>query len=286
MSQNKALRYCFTINNYTDDEYTRLCEKLRAISKYFIIGKEVGEQGTPHLQGYCILKVRTRITTLKSQLSERAHFETSRGTPDSNRVYCSKEGSFLEEGDCPPPGAREHKSKQDRDTLATCFRDALRDRGRLGLEQFANDYPGCYGFSGHTLFRNTVAIAGAQARPNICVEWIYGAPGVGKSRRAHDELPSAYIKDPRTKWWNGYCLETTVIIDDFGPNGIDINHLLRWFDRYKCYVEIKGDMCPLLADKFIVTSNFHPMQVFTDNMGVVHVQYPALERRIVITEML
>lgn len=81
-------------------------------------------------------------------------------------------------------------------------------------------------------------------------------------------------------------LEKTCIIDDFGPLGIDINHLLRWFDRYKCYVEIKGDMCPLLVEKFIITSNFHPKDVFTDNLGCTHSQYPALERRIQIIEIL
>lgn len=284
MSGNKALRYCFTLNNYTDEEYTSICDVLRTITKYFIIGKEVGEQGTPHLQGYFILTTRTRITTLKSRVSARAHYETSRGTPDANRVYCSKDGQFFEHGECPPPGAREHKSKIDRDELATTYRAAL-GRGRLGLDEFAADFPGVIGFNGHTLFRNTIASTGAAPRPDIRVEWIYGPPGVGKSRSAHERLPSAYIKDPRTKWWNGYCLEKDVIIDDFGPNGIDINHLLRWFDRYRCYVEIKGDMCPLLADNFIVTSNFHPRDVFTDSMGVVHAQYPALERRIIINEM-
>lgn len=81
-------------------------------------------------------------------------------------------------------------------------------------------------------------------------------------------------------------LETQVIIDDFGPNGIDINHLLRWFDRYKCYVEIKGDMCPLMAVDFIVTSNFHPSQVFVDPKdGGTHPQMEALLRRLEIIEM-
>lgn len=75
-------------------------------------------------------------------------------------------------------------------------------------------------------------------------------------------------------------LEKEVIIDDFGPNGIDINHLLRWFDRYKCLVEVKGDMAPLHADKFIVTSNFKPCEIFKDVSGYEHPQLPALMRRI------
>lgn len=80
-------------------------------------------------------------------------------------------------------------------------------------------------------------------------------------------------------------MEKEVIIDDFGPNGIDINHLLRWFDRYKCNVETKGGMIPLVADKWIVTSNFHPVDCFKDKDGTEHPQTSALLRRIVIEEM-
>jgi len=76
-----------------------------------------------------------------------------------------------------------------------------------------------------------------------------------------------------------------VIIDDFGPNGIDLNHLLRWFDRYKCLVENKGGMIALYAVNFIVTSNFHPREIFKFG-DEIHPQLPALERRIVIEEML
>jgi len=75
-------------------------------------------------------------------------------------------------------------------------------------------------------------------------------------------------------------LEKEVIIDDFGPNSIDINHLLRWFDRYKCLVETKGGMVPLYADKFIITSNFTPEEIYTSQDGIVHKQLPALVRRV------
>jgi hypothetical protein len=88
------------------------------------------------------------------------------------------------------------------------------------------------------------------------------------------------VKEPRTKWWNGYLGEKEVIVDDFGPNGIDINHLLRWFDRYKCMVENKGGMQPLCATNVIVTSNFTVREVYTDRDGVPHPQIEALERRV------
>jgi len=57
-------------------------------------------------------------------------------------------------------------------------------------------------------------------------------------------------------------LQTEVIMDDMAPEGIHLSHLLRWFDRYKCYVETKGGQSPLFARKIIVTSNFHPTNCF------------------------
>lgn len=43
-------RIVFTLNNYTPEEYEHLCEIART-TKWFIMGMEVGENGTPHLQG-------------------------------------------------------------------------------------------------------------------------------------------------------------------------------------------------------------------------------------------
>lgn len=271
--------WCFTLNNYSDEEYSRLCEHFRDRCKYFIIGKEVGDKGTPHLQGYCQFKERHYLSSIKDKYSTRAHWEAAKGTGDNNRVYCSKGGDFVEEGSRPSSSKR-----KSRDELAGEWRNSLA-RGRCGISEFADENPGVFAWSGHTLLRNSLGLTGAVPRPDISVRWIWGPPGVGKSRLAHEEFPNGYIKDPRTKWWNGYLLEKEVIIDDFGPNGIDINHLLRWFDRYKCYVEVKGDMCPLLADKFIVTSNFHPSKVYEDKEGVPHPQTPALIRRVEIIEM-
>lgn len=279
---SQAKNWCFTLNNYTDEEHSTILRCLRDTTKYFIIGKEIGDQGTPHIQGYCQFLKPYRITQVKNLLSRRAHLEVAKGNGSHNRVYCSKAGDY-EEGGTIPPTRDVNKKGKNRDQLAGEWRTAM-ESGRPGLAKFADDNPGVYWWSRHTLLRNSLGDAAAIHRPNIRVRWVYGPPGTGKSRYAHSEMPEAYIKEPRTKWWNGYLLEKTVIIDDFGPNGIDINHLLRWFDRYKCYVELKGDMSPLFADDFIVTSNFHPESVFSKD-GESHVQTPALMRRLELIEM-
>lgn len=283
--------FCFTLNNYSDEEYSGLLRFLRDQSEYFVVGKEVGDSGTPHIQGYCRLLRRYKILSVKDSISPRCHIEVAKGTPAHNRVYCTKGGDYEEGGTCPGRGDAKEKRK-NRDELAIEWRSAM-ERGRPGLAEFADSNPGTYAWSRFTLLRNSLGDARAVSRPDISVKWYWGAPGVGKSRRAHDELPDAYIKEPRTKWWNGYLLEKECIIDDFGNGGIDINHLLRWFDRYKCYVEIKGDMCPLMVTTFIVTSNFHPSQLYRVSKYVAlegtveeeHPQMPALLRRIECIEM-
>jgi len=45
-----------------------------------------------------------------------------------------------------------------------------------------------------------------------------------------------------------------VVVDEF-RGGIDIAHLLRWFDRYPVIVEIKGSSVVLSATKIWITSN-------------------------------
>lgn len=268
--------YCFTINNYADAEYELLIQQLESECIYFVVGREVGEHGTPHLQGYAMFKRAYRFSTVKNRFFSRGHVEVARGSADSNRRYCTKDGDYREGGTIPKGGST-------RDELATSFCAAM-SRGRSGMVEFSESQPGTWYFSGHNLLRNYYTLQPAIDRPGVRVTWLWGKPGVGKSRRAHCEMDQAFVKEPRTKWWNGYCLETEVIIDDFGPNGIDINHLLRWFDRYKCYVECKGGMVPLYATKFIVTSNFHPESLFKWG-DEVNPQLPALMRRIECIEM-
>lgn len=91
-----AKNFCFTINNYTPEDIEQL-EKNEYI-KYMIIGKEKGEKGTPHLQGYMQLTDKKRLTWIKKHIHNTAHFEISRGTQQENYKYCSKEGDFKEYG--------------------------------------------------------------------------------------------------------------------------------------------------------------------------------------------
>lgn len=85
-------KWCLTINNYTEDHLTQLAQ-LATTSDRYIIGREVGEQGTPHLQCFFRFKNPKRFTTLKS-LIPHGHWEIAKGSIQDNFKYCSKEGHY------------------------------------------------------------------------------------------------------------------------------------------------------------------------------------------------
>ena len=97
-----SLRWCFTLNNPTEDEEQHVSDWLAGPQcMYGCYGREVGESGTPHLQGFIILCNSNRLSFLRNQLSQRAHYERARGTSAQARDYCRKDGDFEEFGTFP-----------------------------------------------------------------------------------------------------------------------------------------------------------------------------------------
>jgi len=94
--------WVFTLNNYTALEY----DSMVAFSEtpeceYIVIGKEMGDNGTPHLQGYVCFTNRKTLASVKRLLSDRAHLETMRGKPMEASTYCKKDGDYYEFGSLP-----------------------------------------------------------------------------------------------------------------------------------------------------------------------------------------
>lgn len=100
---SRAKRWCFTLNNPTDDEEQDVGGAGdRDDVEYLVYGRERGDSGTPHLQGFVIFTAAIRLSTVKSRLgSDRLHLEVSRGTPREASEYCKKDGDYEEFGDCP-----------------------------------------------------------------------------------------------------------------------------------------------------------------------------------------
>jgi len=95
---NAKYRYCFTLNNYKKANIPKFKDILNENCKKWIFGYEIGESGTPHLQGSIWLFKKHKITELKKIfLNDTIHFETMRNETAS-LAYCQKDGDFESKG--------------------------------------------------------------------------------------------------------------------------------------------------------------------------------------------
>lgn len=94
-SNPRFRRCCFTLNNWTSDELTQITDSFK--SWRYIIGKEIGEKGTPHLQGYVDFGGQVYFKTLQV-IAPRAHWERAKGSERQNIIYCSKDDDYIIHG--------------------------------------------------------------------------------------------------------------------------------------------------------------------------------------------
>ena len=255
--------WCFTINNPDPADVVEIPDY-----EYLIIGQEVGESGTPHLQGYVEFKKRLRLQQVK-KLLPRAHLETRRGTALQAADYCKKEGNFHEDGKLSlTPGESEKErwehyrqlaKKGDFDEIPAHI--YIRYRRALIEERQSEVYA-------------------VDELTDTCGVWIWGQPGTGKSRYARDTYKELYLK-MQNKWWNGYEGQDTVLIEDWDPETRGLNQYLKlWTDRYPFPAETKGGVLPSIRPKqVVITSNYPLDQCFTGQ------DLAALTRRLKVINM-
>lgn len=204
------------------------------------------ESGYLHWQILVAFKNKVRLAAVKKLFGQSVHAELSRSAAARDYVWKDETavaGTRFELGEF----------KLRRNNRVDWER--IRDLAKSGdLESIPADV---YVRSYNQLKR--IAVDNLQpvgVEREVVVFW--GRTGAGKSRRAWDEAGlQAYPKDPRTKFWDGYRGHEHVVIDEF-RGGIDIAHLLRWFDRYPVIVEVKGSSTVLRAKKIWITSNLAP----------------------------
>lgn len=253
MSSNQSRRWCFTLNNYSADEYGSITgDAVRAVSSYGIVGKEVGEEGTPHLQGFIIFSIPRRLAYVRS-LSGRAHWEPAKGNADQNYTYCSKDGDFIEWGTRPKAGAQGGIARAEQWRIA-------REAAVAGDHESVPDdiYIKHYGNIQRITERHMKRPEDLEAP---AAWWIKGESGSGKSYVARS-VGDYYVKNVN-KWWCGYKGEENVIIDDIDPtHGFIAYYLKIWLDRYAFLGEMKGSSSWMRPRRIIITSQYDIKDVF------------------------
>lgn len=229
-----------------------------------------GDGSYKHWQILVVFKRKVRLAAVRSVFGS-FHAELSRSAAASEYVWKEETrvaGTQFELGELP----MKRNSKTD-------WENVKRKAQGNKLEEIDGDiYVRYYG----NLKRIAKDNAVAPYRENIVVEVYYGVTGSGKSHRAFLSFKDKpfYVKGPTSKWWDGYKGEEYVIMDEF-RGAIGIEHLLRWFDKYPCYVEEKGGQQALCAKHIIVCSNIPPKEWYPN---IDEQTNKALLRRLTCTE--
>lgn len=258
MSSNQRKRdWCFTINDYDDDDIMKLRD-ISVDTTYMVWGKETAPTtGTRHLQGYVYFTNAKTFSAVKKLMPKGAHLEAAKGSAEQNKEYCEKEGDSEEYGTMPKKhgdgGAAKNKERWD----------AARKHARDGnFDEIDSDiYVRCYGTL-KKIRQDELTTARGTHDTEQQMLWFWGPSGTNKSRTARLKYPNAYLK-MCNKWWDNYQGQDTVLIEDFDEqHKVLIHHMKIWADRYSFMAEVKGHCIEIRPERIVVTSNYHPSQIW------------------------
>lgn len=252
---SRSRNFCFTWNNYPADALQQL-ERIQC--RYFIAGREVGESGTPHLQGViCFTQQKTLSAAIKALGIPQVHVEVTRSLDDAIE-YCKKEGDFTEVG--VRPASQAEKGQGEKLRWAAALASAKAGRfdeidPRIQVTQCRN----------LEFIRNRELSSRTLVDANRRMLWLHGKTGTGKSFNARRTFVPHYLKTANTKWWDGYENQPYVIMDDIDKEHHFMGfHLKIWLDVYPFRAEVKGGSRMARPQLVIVTSNYTPEQIWSD----------------------
>ena len=245
----RVRRWCFTNNNYTADDIDQL-NNLKSI-KFLIAGREVGESGTPHLQGYVEFKDSKTLSQARKNI--KGHLSPAYGNKAENITYCSKEDKEpLIRGNSKTSQGKRADLKDIRQLIKTHTITQLIDKGLIKNIQ-------------QRKFAEALKADAIEERTDYPeVIWICGDTGVGKTLQVFQDNPGKTIhkQTQSNKWWNGYEGQDVVILDDIRADFAKYHELLTLLDKYPHRVEIKGGYMRFNTPRIYITSPYTPNEMY------------------------
>jgi hypothetical protein len=289
---------CFTVNNPTIDDLNQL----RAVNsrvKYMVCGLEVGESGTPHIQGYVELTSPMSFEAVKKSIvPSRAHIEERKGSARQAAGYCKKgvhsstdsnidysTFAFRPMTSCDEEGDWEgfeygSLSAQGKRTDLTPATEMISHGSTL--QSVAMTHPDVYVRYNRGLrdLRSTYLFPrNLDQAPTVLVLW--GETGTGKTRDAltkySPEITPYVFRPSNGNWWDGYDGQMKVILEEF-RGSMPWADLLGLLDRNEYRAPVKGGFVHIQSDLFIITSPCPPEQWYKQDDR--YDKFSQLKRRI------
>lgn len=276
-----ARRIHAVVNNYALGDVELLQEALEQSCNYGIIGKEVGANGTPHLQCYFQWSSPKSLASIQKEIyaalgGRKCWLTVANGSAKQNRTYCSKDGDFIEFGDVPSPGKR-----TDWDAVKAAIDNGADSEAMLDMA------PELY-IRHHSGIDRAIALkmrSRAMTFRDVKVTLITGPTGTGKTRWIYDKFEQAdWHKickvtgdELKGKFFLDYRGQETLLIDEYA-NQVPITKLLTILDGHPLTLNVKNGYTYALWTQVVITTNLR--QLHTSAMPE---HCDALRRRITET---
>jgi len=233
-----------TWNNYTEADIDLLRSWKDEVVRMHV-AKEVGEKGTPHLQGRITFKRQYRWGAANKLCDGRCWFKKTKATADW--LYCMKSGSET----VISVDNRKRGSRSDLEEVADLVTSGA-SRRQIALQ---HPVPFMKFHRGIDALRHALIEPRNQLPTVTC---LVGPTGSGKSRRARELAPDAWVWAPAMKdWFDGYEGQKDAIFEEFRGQ-IAFGFMLVVLDRHACPVQVKGGRVEFAATNIVLTSPMHP----------------------------
>lgn len=253
---SRSARWTFTVNNPGD--WIPVFDQ--AHMAYMVFQHEIGAAAaTPHIQGYVRFKTRKALDTAKHFIADTAHMEVARGTEAQNHDYCTK-------ADTRAPGTEPREAGTYDPTAGTQGKRsdliAVADKLKAGatLQTIAMEHPSEIIKYSSGIERLSQLLLQPPLRRDLHVTVLWGPTGTGKSHRALNAFPEAYIvrMSGARSPWDQYNNQQVVIFEEFDPADCPPHQLNSWLDVWKLTLPCRYNNKHAFYTHVIILTNMDP----------------------------